>query len=61
MLLAKENGVPTSQCRFVQLLAAIIGSLIVSKRNHFTLVADRRSVHTGEAHIHFIRVIYSSE
>ena len=35
----------------VQLLAAIIGSLIVSKRNHFTLVADRHSVHTGVAHI----------
>ena len=45
MLLAKENGVPTSQCCSVQLLAAIIGSLIVSKRNHFTLGADRHSVH----------------
>ena len=48
MLLAKENRVLKVQCALVQLLAVLFGSLIVSKRNHFTLVADRHSVHKEE-------------
>ena len=33
----------------VQLLAVLFGSLIVSKRNHFTLGADRHSVHRDKS------------